>query len=345
MPIESQETKGDSHFQEGLSCLKTGLFKWKADHQGAAMSFERAATCYKVAKKFTKAIDAFKKSATSHAATGIHYTAGQHLESAASLALKETNQSDAADLYHSASLQYAMSGNLDSQMKALAKAADCFMQTKKFDDMISNYDEAFDMAFGEELTKRLVLDAVVIPYLSALVELENFSKAATVMDKLKQLHGDINQPENVCKDIYSAILLYLAAGDYESAEKYFNLNCSSSGFLQSHDGQAAQDILDAYENLDEETIRNLAKNDMGIGYLLPPISRVGRLLPVVPLIDMNIPQKLVETIVLDRKEFEESVDVAEEQSIETVEEIESYVPPEVPEQVPDVPEDEEEGVL
>jgi len=42
-------SEAEKAFKKGESALKTGLFKWSADHLGASMFFEQAAKAFKEA--------------------------------------------------------------------------------------------------------------------------------------------------------------------------------------------------------------------------------------------------------------------------------------------------------
>ncbi|KAL0240975.1 hypothetical protein GEMRC1_006211 [Eukaryota sp. GEM-RC1] len=176
--------KAEAHYRDGSSALKTSLFKWKPEHQSAAMHFERAATSFKVAKDFPKAIDAFKKSALSHSQTGIHYSAGKNLELAASLATKLNDHSESVTLYLDASLEYGLSDNLAARIKALAKAAEAQVAAGAQDEAVSTYKEAFDLSLSEELTKRLVIDSVVTPLVNLLLKGQKYEECAQFLIQL-----------------------------------------------------------------------------------------------------------------------------------------------------------------
>ena len=58
-------SEGDSHMQSGNKWLETSIWKLKTspDYDSAAADFDKALTCYKLAKDMDKAIDAAMKSA------------------------------------------------------------------------------------------------------------------------------------------------------------------------------------------------------------------------------------------------------------------------------------------
>ena len=60
--------EADSQYKKGAACLKTGMFKWSADHLGASLYFETAAKLYKETKNDAMAKDAYIKYADSSAA-------------------------------------------------------------------------------------------------------------------------------------------------------------------------------------------------------------------------------------------------------------------------------------
>jgi hypothetical protein len=54
-------SEGDSEYKKGLKCLKTGLFKWKADVPSAAIHFEAAAKAYELSRNNEGAINAYEE--------------------------------------------------------------------------------------------------------------------------------------------------------------------------------------------------------------------------------------------------------------------------------------------
>ncbi|KAL0241466.1 hypothetical protein GEMRC1_006701 [Eukaryota sp. GEM-RC1] len=101
--------------------------------------------------------------------------------------------------------------------------------------------------------------------------------------------------ENSWKDIFSAIILLLAAGDYHKADEYFMANCAGTRLMQSPDFNSIQALLDAYESRDEEKIVEIGQSDQGIGYLMHSIGKVAKKLPI-DLDKMEIRPRVVETL-------------------------------------------------
>lgn len=59
--MEKKETIKDAEkaFQKGEKALKTGLFKWSANHTEASMYFEQAAKIFKLHGEKQRALDSF----------------------------------------------------------------------------------------------------------------------------------------------------------------------------------------------------------------------------------------------------------------------------------------------
>ena len=49
-------SEADKAWKDGLKALKTGIFKWKPDVNGASIHFERAAKGFQLAHKWPEAI-------------------------------------------------------------------------------------------------------------------------------------------------------------------------------------------------------------------------------------------------------------------------------------------------
>ena len=54
-------SEADKAWKAGLKALKTGIFKWKPDVNGAAIHFEQAAKGFQLAHAWPEAISAYEK--------------------------------------------------------------------------------------------------------------------------------------------------------------------------------------------------------------------------------------------------------------------------------------------
>ena len=88
MSIEQRKEKeGDAELAQAAKCLKTGLMsRWKPDWESAAAHFEKAASCFRVAKAYPKAIEAFVKASEAHTNIDSDFMAAKHLETGAVIA-------------------------------------------------------------------------------------------------------------------------------------------------------------------------------------------------------------------------------------------------------------------
>lgn len=79
----SKLSEAEKAFKKGESALKTGLFKWSADHLGASMFFGQAAKGFKEAGEKKKALAAYLKLADCSEKLNENWTVGESLVQAA----------------------------------------------------------------------------------------------------------------------------------------------------------------------------------------------------------------------------------------------------------------------
>jgi hypothetical protein len=54
-------SEAEKEWKLGLKALSTGLFKWKSDHNGAAIHLDKAAKGFQMNHKWTEAINCYSK--------------------------------------------------------------------------------------------------------------------------------------------------------------------------------------------------------------------------------------------------------------------------------------------
>ena len=124
--MEARKLKeGEAAMAAGAKCKKTSLLgRWKPDWEAAAAEYERAATCFKVAKAYARAIDAYVGASEAHTQVeGQNYMAAKHLESAGFLARDLKEAAKAAQLYEQAAKFHEADGRRDNAAEAYCKAA------------------------------------------------------------------------------------------------------------------------------------------------------------------------------------------------------------------------------
>ena len=125
MTLEDRKAEeGHAALKEGKKMLKTSVFgRWKPDFEGAAGSFERAATCFKIAKAPTEAIAAYKEASECLTRLESGFMAAKHLESAGFIAREIKDALQAAALYEQAAELHRMDGRIDNAAEAFGKGA------------------------------------------------------------------------------------------------------------------------------------------------------------------------------------------------------------------------------
>eukprot|EP01135_Chromosphaera_perkinsii_P003804 Nk52_evm50s255 gene=Nk52_evmTU50s255 len=113
------------NLKEAEKLLKTSMFKWKPDHDTAAMYFDKAANNFKVAQCFSEAKAAYIKAAHSHRKCGSLFHAAKDCDLAAQIASKETPPGikESASLWEESSTLYQEHGARDTAALVLEKAS------------------------------------------------------------------------------------------------------------------------------------------------------------------------------------------------------------------------------
>jgi tetratricopeptide (TPR) repeat protein len=108
--------------------VSKGIFK-KPDFETGASLFERAGTCFRNAKAYSKAFKAFEGATNAHNANEMSYSAGKCAEQAAAMLAEDKKVDEAAQWYVKASIHYREDGKVDKGSEMLVKAAQALGDT------------------------------------------------------------------------------------------------------------------------------------------------------------------------------------------------------------------------
>ncbi|KAK7944676.1 hypothetical protein WMY93_000404 [Mugilogobius chulae] len=114
------------HIAKAEKCLKTSLTKWKPDFDSAASEYSKAAVCFKNAKQYEQAKDAYLKEAEYH-------TENKALFHAAKL-IEPLNLEKAVDLYQKAAGVFENEDRLRQAVELLGKASRLLVRLKRLDE-------------------------------------------------------------------------------------------------------------------------------------------------------------------------------------------------------------------
>ena len=215
---DRKRREGDEAMAAAARCETSGWFRSK-DWDGAAAAYERAATCYRVAKALPEAIHAYEKAAAAHEALELGGASAAKLLEAAALLAKDGLKAaaNAADLYERSSSLYAADGTLDLAASALCKAGRA-VEASDPRRACALMQQACGLFDDEEDEARLRGSAETFRAAATLlVRAGRLSDAAALLRKQAPVYARQDRPHDVTRAELSAVIVSLAAGEYERA--------------------------------------------------------------------------------------------------------------------------------
>lgn len=252
--------EGDTAFKEGLKALKTTMFKWKPDFELAAEKLDQAGSSFKLAKEYDRSIDAFKQAADAHKSYLSLFHCAKSLESAANAARDGKKMPECNALLTQAAYTYRRNGTPDAAALALEKAAKDAEKENHIEVAMNLYLEVVDIRETEDQMRRVKvpLDKAVqmsIRCKKFKLTMEHLNKEAILLTQLKD---DPMMNRNwMCR-----IIVQLAVGDFEMAEQIYEEAMCSPAFNGCDEMYACNEMLDAYDAKDQETLSKVTKQQI-----------------------------------------------------------------------------------
>ncbi|KAK7475016.1 hypothetical protein BaRGS_00033763 [Batillaria attramentaria] len=250
--------EGLEHLRLADKCLKTSLFKWKPDFDGAAAEYAKAATSFKNAKAFDQAKESYIKAAEAQKAMNSYPYVSERLVKSyeqAGLLCKENKEYDeAVKLMELAAYMYQEHGTPDTAAICLEKAAKMVEQTHPH-QAIELYKRACDV--GEEKPLGRLQDfSSGKPGQSARNQNNTeFEEGLECLKKEISFYLEAESYAHVRKLVMAVILIHLHQEDYVAADQFFRSALSSPEFGSSEEAGALEDLLRAYDDGDDEATR------------------------------------------------------------------------------------------
>ncbi|PVD21201.1 hypothetical protein C0Q70_19370 [Pomacea canaliculata] len=243
--------EGLEHLRLADKCMKTSLFKWKPDLDGAAAEFAKAGTAFKNAKAYDQAIESYVKAAEAQKAMNSYPFLSYEQ---AGLLCKENKAYDqAVDFMELAAYMFQEHGTPDTAALTLEKAAKMVEQTHP-SKAIHLYKKACEVAECED---RPMQSGEAIGKAARLLVKENrFDEALECLKKEINFYLEVESYAHVRKVVLGIILIHLHQEDYVAADQFFRTALSYPEFGTSEEAGAVQDLLRAYDDGDDESARS-----------------------------------------------------------------------------------------
>uniref|UniRef100_A0A8C1VC11 Gamma-soluble NSF attachment protein n=1 Tax=Cyprinus carpio TaxID=7962 RepID=A0A8C1VC11_CYPCA len=230
------------HIAKAEKYLKTSLMKWKPDYDSAASEYAKAAVCFKNARQLEQAKDAYLQEAEAHTGNRSYPSAAraQIQESQAGMMLKVSAGSVCVCVC-------VCVCRLHQTPHTLGPAAD-------------KHSCPFFFPQNEDRLRQAV--ELVGKASRLLVRQQKFAEAAVSLQKEKNMYKEIENYPTCFKKTIAQVLVHLHRGDYVAAEKCVRESYSIPGFSGSEDCVAMEQLLQGYDEQDEEQVSRVCTSPL-----------------------------------------------------------------------------------
>ncbi|CAG8689495.1 32900_t:CDS:2 [Racocetra persica] len=272
----------DSKIQEALRYLEQGdkateknWFK-KPEWDVAGQNYEKAASCFKAARSYDQAIQAYQKASDALFKSDSLFMAAKTTESAATIAALHLKQPErAAEMYKKASDLYLANMSPDRAGEMLEKGARA-LEPVNVDSAIELYMAACSL-FESEDRGRFAIDTFR-KAVAVMIKHKRYEAAVDILHRLNAIYQSISNQQGLNKTCLSIIITLLAAEDEVEAKKQFQLFCLHA-FVQSEESAIASALLDAFEQGDQDLLTQTVRKQTVI-FLDNEIAKLARGLQV-----------------------------------------------------------------
>lgn len=265
--------EGQELIRQAEKSLKTSLLKWRPDYEVASDDYQKAATCFRIAKSFDQSKECFLKAIECHKQSRSWFHAAKCHEQII-LLLKETNNLlEVEPTANKACALYQQHGSPESGASALDKAAKV-VENAHPEIALRLYQHALEVVMIEDSTRQAAEFATKISRL--LVKLGMYDQAADAIRREIGLNQQTESYQAIGRLAVTLVLVQLARGDYVAAEKAFKEwgNC-----CDPQEVQTLEMLLQAFDDEDPDQARRALSSPF-IRHMDVEYSRLARDLPL-----------------------------------------------------------------
>jgi tetratricopeptide (TPR) repeat protein len=289
----------DAALKKAHEATKKTFLRWKPDWELAARHYREAVKYYKGSGLPSVLVQVSRESAVAHDEIGQYLEGAMNLEIAAGILAKgegdvKTDRKLAYELYRESSIMFRKANSFDRSAGMLIKAAEAMEPENASSTagvpIITNLDSAANenISLGIEALKEacsIFEDEQRIAFHEA-----TFKKAITYCLKYNHLDECIEflhrQNEmykqqlttfetDLYKNYLCEILLYMYQNSLDEANDCLQRYQNNEKFITTEHFEAAQNLITAFEDGDEEKLKT-AKNHNALKYILNPVAILTR---------------------------------------------------------------------
>lgn len=247
------------HIAKAEKYLKTSFMKWKPDYDSAASEYAKAAVAFKNAKQLEQAKDAYLKEAEAHTENRALFHAAKALEQAGMMLKDMQRMPEAIQYIEKASMMYVENGTPDTAAMALDRAGK-LIEPIDLEKAVNLYQQAASVFENED---RLRQAAELLGKASRLlVRQHRFDEAAVSLQKEKNMYKEMENYPTCFKKTIAQVLVQLHRNDFVAADKCVRESYSIPGFSGSEDCIALEQLLQGYDEQDEEQVYRVCNSPL-----------------------------------------------------------------------------------
>lgn len=275
---QKKKEEGLEHIRQAEKCMKTSFLKWKPDLDGAAAEYAKAATCFRNAKLFEEAKDAYIKAAETNRQMNSPFHAAKSYEQAGLLCKENKQIEDAVNLMELAARLFQEHGTPDTAALTYDKAAK-MVEMSYPDKSADLYIKACDVSELEDKPRKCA--EFIGKAARIYTRLKKYDEAIDSFKKEIEFYSSVENFTMINKIVLGVTLIYLDQGDPVAAEQFFQGATSTPGFGTSEEAMAVEEILQAYNNGDEDAVRAVLQLPL-IKYMDNAFAKIARDLIIPP---------------------------------------------------------------
>jgi tetratricopeptide (TPR) repeat protein len=256
--MQKKIAEASQHITDAEKSMKTSLFKRKPDLDSAGNSYAQASTCFKVAKDLTKAITYSQKSAECYTQNDSFHNAAKQYEQIGLMANENKNYKLVLDSFEKATELLITNGTRDSAGILLERGAGMLKATYP-EGALKLYKRALQVADVEGKSHEMV--SLYENSLMIAMRLEQHQEAIELINESLPVLDEVGTQEQITKYILTACIMHLNREDWVAAKNFldtmkkkYDVGAESRGFGR------VDDLLEAYEQYDDEKFKGLIKN-------------------------------------------------------------------------------------
>uniref|UniRef100_A0A3P8WM18 Gamma-soluble NSF attachment protein n=1 Tax=Cynoglossus semilaevis TaxID=244447 RepID=A0A3P8WM18_CYNSE len=247
------------HIAKAEKCLKTSLTKWKPDYDSAASEYGKAAVCFKNAKQYEQAKDAYLKEAESHTENKTSFSFYRAIEQAGMMMKEQKKMPEAIQYIEKACMMYMENGTPDTAAMALDRAGK-LIEPINLEKAVDLYQKAAGVFENEDRLRQAV--ELLGKASRLLVRLKRLDEATVALQKEKNMYKEIENFPMCFKKTTAQVLVHLHRADFVAADKCVRESYSLPGYSGSEDCVAMETLLQGYDEQDDDQVYRVCNSPL-----------------------------------------------------------------------------------